>query len=141
MAPFLIFYLPRNSPKPDESVAHKLRNMDWLGIALIATVYTTYTTALTFGGGEWAWDSYRFIVMIVFFGISMVAFIVSQYFTLFTTQAYRLFPGHFLRSRSLILVFIATSASSCTLFIGAYYVSSPAVRRLLLVVAKVCTLM
>ncbi|KAJ9614200.1 hypothetical protein H2200_002336 [Cladophialophora chaetospira] len=122
MAPFLILYLPSHSPRPKENVTSKLRNMDWVGIVLIAAVYTTYTMALTFGGAQWAWDNYRFIVMIVFFGISLICFIMSQYFNILTTKEYQLFPGHFLRSRTLILIFIGTSACSCTLFIGAYYI-------------------
>ncbi len=153
MAPFLIFYLPTHSPRPKESVSSKLRNMDWIGIVLIAAVYTTYTMALTYGGAQWAWDNYRFIVMIVFFGVALIGFVISQYvsctasrqssrtrmdycpsfarkrtanedpqFTILTTKEYRLFPGHFLQSRSLLLLFIGTSACSCTLFIGAYYI-------------------
>src|ERR1700710_3113553 len=122
MAPFLIFYLPTHSPRPNDSVTSKLRNMDWLGIVLIAAVYTTYTMALTFGGAQWAWDNYRFIVMIVFFGLTLIGFVVTQYFTILTTKEYRLFPGQFLRSRSLILIFIGTSSCSCTLFLGAYYI-------------------
>jgi hypothetical protein len=124
MAPFLIFYLPSRSPKPNESVSSKLRHMDWLGIVLIAAVYTTYTLALTFGGAQWAWDNYRFILMAIFCGLTLLGFIITQYFTILTTQEHRLFPGQFLRSCSLILIFIATSASICTLFLGTYYVSS-----------------
>ncbi|KIW11951.1 hypothetical protein PV08_09224 [Exophiala spinifera] len=122
MAPFLVFYLPTNSPKPKETFASKIRNVDWVGMVLIAAVYSTYTMALTFGGAQWAWDDYRFIVMIVFFGIALIGFVVSQYFTVLTTKEHRLFPGHFLLRRSLILLFIGTSACSCTLFIGAYYI-------------------
>src|ERR1700761_3643576 len=123
MAPFLILYLPTHSPKPNESIGSKLRKMDWLGIVLIASVYVTYTLSLTFGGAQWAWDNYRFILMIIVFGVTLLIFIITQYFAILTTKERRVFPGQFLRSRSLILIFIATSAQMCTLFLGAYYVS------------------
>lgn len=122
MAPFLIFVLPTHSPQPNQSVTTKIRNMDWVGIILIAAVYTTYTMALTFGGAEWAWDNYRFIVMITFFGLTLLGFAFSQHFPVFTTKAYRVFPVQFLRSRTLLLIFMASSACSSTLFIGAYYI-------------------
>lgn len=122
MAPFLIFYLPTHSPRPAESVWYKLRHMDWLGIVLTAAVYTTYTLALTFGGAQWAWDDYRFIIMIVFTGVLLIGFVVSQYFAILTTPDRRVFPGQFLRSRSLILIFVATSAASTTIFISTYYI-------------------
>jgi hypothetical protein len=96
--------------------------MDWVGIVLIAAVYCTYAMALTFGGAQWAWDNYRFVVTIVFFGLTLLGFIASQYFTILTTKEYRLFPGHFLRHRTMILLFIGTSACSSTIFIGAYYI-------------------
>lgn len=122
MAPFLIFLLPTHSPQPTQNVTTKIRNMDWVGIILIAAVYTTYTMALTFGGAEWGWDNYRFIIMILFFGLTLLGFAFSQRFPIFTTKAYRLFPVQFLRSRTLVLVFMASSACSSTLFIGAYYI-------------------
>src|ERR1700749_558522 len=102
MAPFLIFYLPSHSPKPNESISSKLRTMDWLGFVLIAGGYVTYNLALTFGGAQWAWDNYRFILMAVICGLTLLSFILTQYFTILTTKEHRLFPGQFLRSRTLV---------------------------------------
>ena len=104
------------------SIINKLKVFDWVGSLLIAAVYITYTLALTFGGAQWAWGNYRFIVMIVFFGIILIGFITQQYFAIFTTKERRIFPGQFLRSRTLILIFFTTASTITTLFTGAYYI-------------------
>ncbi|OQU94038.1 hypothetical protein CLAIMM_00458 [Cladophialophora immunda] len=122
MAPAFIFLLPTHQPDPDKTLWDKLRHMDWLGIVLIAALYTTYTLALTFGGAQWAWDNYRFILTVTVCGMILVAFVATQYFAVFTTKEHRLFPGHFLRSRTLVLCFICMSTSVTCLFLGAYYI-------------------
>lgn len=96
--------------------------MDWLGILLIAATYTTYTLAFTFGGATWPWSDHRFIIMTVFFGVILLTFIITQYFAVLTTPQRRLFPVQFLRSRTLVLIFITTSAASCALFVATYYI-------------------
>ncbi|OAP63939.1 hypothetical protein AYL99_03166 [Fonsecaea erecta] len=122
MAPAFIFLLPTHQPAPDKKLWDKLRHMDWLGIILIASIYTTYTLALTFGGAQWAWDNYRFILTMTLCGIILVTFVVTQYFAVLTTKERRVFPGHFLRSRTLILSFVCTSTTVTCLFLGAYYI-------------------
>ncbi|KIX92173.1 uncharacterized protein Z520_12166 [Fonsecaea multimorphosa CBS 102226] len=122
MAPAFIFLLPTHQPAPDKKLWDKLRHMDWLGVVLIASIYTTYTLALTFGGAQWAWDNYRFILTITLCGLLLMAFVVTQYFAVLTTKENRLFPGHFLLSRTLVLCFISTSATVTVLFLGAYYI-------------------
>lgn len=122
MAPAFVFLLPAHQPRPHEKLWEKLCSIDWLGSVLIAAVYITYTLALTFGGTQWAWGNYRFILTIACHGALLVVFIVTQYFAVFTTKERRLFPGHFLRSRTLILCFICTATSVTSLFLGAYYI-------------------
>lgn len=122
MAPAMLFYIPRHQPKPNDSTLTKIRDMDWLGILLIAAVYITYTLALTFGGEQWAWSDGRFIAMITVFIVLLMTFVVTQYFAVFTTKERRIFPGQFLRRRSLVLLFFATSSTSTALFVGAYYI-------------------
>lgn len=122
MAPVLIFYLPTHSPKPQERVLDKLRYMDWLGAGLIAAVFITFTVSLTFGGARWSWGSYRFILTITFSGVAVIATVLTQHFAILTTEARRIFPARFLRSRTLMLIFFATSACNTGLFIGTYYI-------------------
>jgi MFS family permease len=121
-APSIIFWLPAYQPRKDIPFLTKLKNMDWLGIVLIASVYTTYVLAITFGGAQWAWSNYRFILMISFFGALLLTFILTQYFTVFTTKESRIFPAQFLQHRSLLLLYFGTSAAASTLFVGAYFI-------------------
>jgi hypothetical protein len=96
--------------------------MEWLGMLLIAAVYTTYVLALTFGGQQWAWSDGRFIAMITVCCAVLLTFILTQYFTLFTTKDRRIFLGQFLRHRSPVLQFFCMSSASTTLFVGAYHI-------------------
>lgn len=122
MAPVLLFYLPSHQPQPNRSLTSKLREMDWLGILLNAAIFASFTIAFTFGGAQWAWSDYRFIIMVVFFGVLLIAFITTQYFAVFTTTERRIFPAQFLRDRSLILLYIGTACSVTGLFVGAYFI-------------------
>ncbi|KAI0887885.1 MFS general substrate transporter [Annulohypoxylon maeteangense] len=56
--------------------------------------------------------------------IDFVGFILSagQYFALFTTPAQRLFPGHLLRNRTQVLLYVVTAAGTTTLFVVVYYI-------------------
>jgi MFS family permease len=122
MAPVMTLFIPRHQPRPKTSFLNKVREMDWLGILLIAAVYTTYVVALTFGGQQWPWSDGRFIAVITICGVLLLTFILTQYFTLFTTKDRRIFPGQFLRRKSLMLQFFSMSSACTTLFIGAYYI-------------------
>ena len=122
MAPAFVLLLPKHQPQPDQDLMWKLRRMDWLGIALIAGVYTTFTLAFNFGGSVWLWHDYRFILTVAVFGAILAGFVVTQTFSITTTPDRRVFPGHFLKSRTMVLVFVTTSALNCALFIGTYYI-------------------
>ena len=116
------FWLPSYPVRADRTTFAKIRSMDWLGTALITGIYTTFILAFTFAGSQWSCDSYRFAIIMAFFGICVVAFIVTQYFAVLTTKEQRLFPGQFLRSRTLILIFCTTSATITSMLVGIYYI-------------------
>ena len=122
MAPMMLVYLPNHQPQPDRSFMSKIREMDWLGVTLNAAIFATFTLATTFGGAQWTWSDYRFIVITIFFGIILIAFIITQYFAVFTTKERRVFPAHFLRHRSLILLYVGTACSVTGLFVGTYFI-------------------
>lgn len=121
-APGIIVWLPSHQPRKELSFLDKLKQMDWLGVVLIAAVYTTYVLAITFGGAQWAWSNYRFITMICFFGALVVTFILTQYSAVLTTKERRIFPAQFLRHRSMLLLYVATSSAATTVFVGAYFI-------------------
>jgi MFS family permease len=73
-------------------------------------------------GGQWPWNDGRTIGTIIAFVLTLVAFAVQQTFSIFTTKENRAFPIHLLRSRSQVLLFIATSANITTMFVVIYFV-------------------
>ena len=99
-----------------------MEHLDWLGTVLNAAIYVTFVMIFTFGGAIWPWTAGRIITLYVVFGLVLVAFIVTQYYSILTTREDRLFPGHILRSRSLIILFICTACLGASLYVAIYYI-------------------
>jgi hypothetical protein len=76
---------------------------------------------VTFGGSTFAWDSGASIALWVVFGVFLIAFIVQQYFQIFTTNEHRIFPVHFLKSRTLVLLYVATAGAAAAQATTLYY--------------------
>ncbi|OCK81863.1 MFS general substrate transporter [Lepidopterella palustris CBS 459.81] len=121
-SPAYLFVLKSYNPQPNKTFSEKVKHIDWLGVVLNAAVYVTFVMVFTFGGASWRWSDGRTIAVFVVFGVVTIAFVVTQYFSLFTTPTDRLFPGDFLRSRSLILVYICQACEAAALFIPIYYI-------------------
>lgn len=94
--------------------------LDWTGIVLNAAVFCLSITALTFSGSSYAWNSSTSIGLWTATGVALVAFILQQYFSLFTHD--RIFPGHFFKSRDMILLAITTSCAAIANSATLYYV-------------------
>lgn len=65
--------------------------------------------AIDFGGVEWPWNDGREIALFVVSGILFITFGIQQSFFLLCNETNRLFPVHFLKRRSLLLLFILNS--------------------------------
>lgn len=122
MTPIYLFFLPSLPRQSNLAFTQKLRNLDWLGIVLSIGMYVSFVLTLTFAGGSWAWNEVRIIVLFVVFGVIFISFCITQYFSVLTTKEARLFPGEFLRSRSLVLLYILMSCGGASLFVAVYYI-------------------
>lgn len=118
--PILLYMSPTNQPAPEMTLRQKLRAIDWLGSVLFAGVLASYVVALTFGGSIWPWSDGRFIATITTCGVLLLAFVATQYFSVLCKT--RIFPAHFLRSRTMVLLFIGTATSATAMVIGAYFI-------------------
>jgi MFS family permease len=118
----VLFFLDSFNPQPDIKFVKKLEHLDWVGVVLNAGMYVAFVMPFTFAGAEWAWSDGRTIGLIVVFGVIFIFFAFQQTFALFTTVERRLFPVDFLRSRDLVLQYIATSTGSTVLFVVIYYI-------------------
>lgn len=100
----------------------KLRSFDVVGAVLWAGFINAFTLVTTFAGTQWPWDDGRTIATWIVFGVLLVLFIIQQRYTIFTTRDNRVFPGHLLSSRSQILLYMGTAATTTNLFVPAYYI-------------------
>jgi len=121
-APIYLFYLPSIDPAPGRSFRDRAASLDYLGFALSAGVWVFFAMAFIFAGGQWAWDDGRTIAFVVIFAVLFAAYVLQQYFCIFTTPDSRCFPGHLLRSRTQILLYVTTSSANAAMFFTTFYI-------------------
>ena len=78
--------------------------------------------AVSFGGNVYAWDSARIIGLFVCSGILFILFGIQQTLAILTTEARRIFPVHFVKSKIMLVLFAETSAASTACFIPIYFI-------------------
>lgn len=122
LTPIYVFVTPSYDPRPDLTVKEKLRTIDWLGAFLIAAVLVLMITTTALAGATVAWDSSTSIALWTMFGVVLLAFGVQQSFAIFTTPDKRIFPIHFLKSRTMVLLFIATACAAIANAVTVYYI-------------------
>lgn len=116
-----LFLLPSIQTQPRLGLLHKLRSLDWLGTVLSVGIYATFALVFTFGGAVWPWDDGRMVALYTVLGVTTAAFGAQQYWALFTDQRNRVFPCHFLRDRTLLLLFVCSACLGGGLFVTIYY--------------------
>ncbi|RHZ44112.1 uncharacterized protein CDV56_101539 [Aspergillus thermomutatus] len=121
-APVYLFLVPGFQPDPSRTYFQKLVAMDWLGTVLYTAIYATWIIALTFGGVIWPWGDGRTIAVFVVFGVTLIAFSLTQYFCIFTNEEMRIFPGELLKRRTTVLLHILTASCGAALFVPLYYI-------------------
>ena len=104
------------------SIFEKLKSLDWVGTFLNAGVFVIFMVVLSFSGSLWSWNSPRSIALWVTWGLFMAAFIIQQAFSILTTEERRIFPVHFLRSRTMVLLYVATGCAAAPVAVMIYYV-------------------
>lgn len=120
--PLYIWYLPSFRPRPNETMAGRLRQFDTVGAILSIGAITSIIMAINFGGTVFAWASAQTITLFVVAGVLFVLFGIQQGMPLFTDISNRVFPAHFLRNYNAVLLYTITSASNAIGFIPIYYI-------------------
>ncbi|KAL7914186.1 major facilitator superfamily domain-containing protein [Trichoderma velutinum] len=121
-APIYLTFLPSLHPTKDQALLKKIGNLDFVGFILSAAMWVTFAIAMTLAGNQWAWSSARTIVVWAMFGVFLVAYILQQWFCVCTTARDRSFPIHLLKSRTQLLLCIATAANAAVAFCMIYFV-------------------
>lgn len=122
MTPIYLFLLPSVPRQPGIHFMQKMKGLDWLGTLLSAGLYVSFTMAFSIGGTIWSWHDGRVIALIVVFGILLIAFGVTQYYSVSTNRKDRLFPCEFLGSPQLILLYVCMACGGAALFVSIYYI-------------------
>jgi hypothetical protein len=78
--------------------------------------------AVTFAGSTYAWNSGPNIALWVVFAVTLIAYIVQQAFAIFTTRDRQIFPIHYLKSRTMLLLYISTGACAAANAVTLYYI-------------------
>ncbi|AEO62440.1 uncharacterized protein THITE_2037905 [Thermothielavioides terrestris NRRL 8126] len=121
-APIYLFCLPSIDPAPGKSLRERAAALDYLGFVLSAATWVFFAVGFVFAGGRWAWDDGRSITFVVLFGVLLASYTLQQYFCIFTTPDTRSFPGHLLRSRTQVLLYITTSCANAAMFFTTFYI-------------------
>ncbi len=122
VAPIYILLIPSIDPRPGVAMRARFRELDYVGAVLIMGAFISGTMAISFGGVLYEWNSGRIIGLFVCSGVLFIMFGVQQTFTLLTTLERRVFPVHFLRRRSMLLLFALAACAITTLFVPLYFV-------------------
>jgi hypothetical protein len=121
-SPIYIFVFPRYNPRPDQTTGKKLAEVDWVGAVLNGAVLVLFLIAVTFAGSTFAWNSGSNIALWVVFAVTLIAYITQQAFAIFTTRERQIFPVHFLKSRTMVLLYISTGAAAAANAVTLYYI-------------------
>ncbi|KAL5360439.1 major facilitator superfamily domain-containing protein [Aspergillus floccosus] len=121
-APAFVFCLPAIDPMPGTPLRKRLGYIDFAGFVLGGGMWVSFLMAFTMAGAQWPWKDGRTIAIFVVFGVVLMAYILQQYFAILTTHSRRAFPGHLLRSRTQVLLYIVTAAGTTALFVVVYYI-------------------
>ena len=120
--PTYLFSLPSIQPRPGMSTLKKVYQIDILGTVLLASMFALFIIPLTLAEGSWAWSDASTTVCLVFCVVLTAVFIGQQRFSILTTWEQRIFPVELLRSKTVVLLFVSTAATSTMLFIPVYYI-------------------
>jgi MFS family permease len=121
-SPVYFFIMPSRNPRPDLTLVQKLAEIDWVGAILNGALFVLFMIACTFGGSTYAWNSGSSIALWVVFGVCLISYILQQYLALFTTAERRIFPVHFIKSRTMLLLYIGTAGAAAANAVTLYYV-------------------
>lgn len=121
LTPIYLFLLPPLHPVKGIPIRTRLLRLDFVGFILGAAVWATFALALTMAGGQWPWNDGRTIAMFAVFGVLVIGYALQQRFCILTTPETRSFPIKLLFTRTHLLLYVAMSANSATMFVFLYF--------------------
>lgn len=118
----VLLLIPNKDPRPDLKFIDKAREMDPAGGLLAIGAFLSGIMAISFGGIIYPWNSGQIIGLFVCSGVLFIILGIQQAFAIFTTTSRRIFPTELLRSRTMLILFVAMAAVTTATFIPIYFV-------------------
>lgn len=119
-APVYLFMLPNKDPRRGTSLANRAHELDYIGTVLLVGAFCSGVMAVSFGGVMYPWNSGKIIGLFCCSGVLFILFGVQQAYAIFTTPARRIFPVEFMKSRTILILFVMTAAGGTCLFLPIY---------------------
>ncbi|EME84699.1 uncharacterized protein MYCFIDRAFT_152920 [Pseudocercospora fijiensis CIRAD86] len=100
---------------PGLTLRQQLAQLDLLGELFLLPCIICLLIALQWGGATYAWSNWRIIVLFVFFGVALVAFVIQQCLM----QSVATIPGRIAKNRSILagMWFVICLASTMMVFV------------------------
>jgi MFS family permease len=121
-APAWLFLVPNKDPRPGTPLGNRLAEIDYAGMTLQAGVLTALLLAINLGGITLPWASGRIIALFVVSGVLLVALCFQQVWHILTTEARRIVPVQFFRSRMVLILFCCMAANGAVTFVPTYMI-------------------
>lgn len=121
-APAWLFLLPSKDPRPGVPFGQRFKELDYAGIILLVGGLVSLIMAINFGGVTYDWSSGQIIGLFVCAGALFILLSIQQSQLLLVALPRRLIPVQFFRVRTVIILFVCTSASAAGVFVPIFFV-------------------
>lgn len=119
-APVYIFLVPSIDPQSSSTIKDRFKNIDWVGMILLAGASTALIMGICFGGVVYQWNSARTIALFVVALVCFLAFGVQQGMSLLTKNP--IFPIEMMKNVSVIAIFVNETCSATACFLPIYFI-------------------
>ena len=120
-APVYLFLLPTLNPRPGQTIKERAIEIDYFGIVLLCGLIVSIVMAISFGGVEYAWNSGQVIALFVVAFVLLWLFLAQQVFAIRTTVERRVFPMHFFKSSTMVVLFLEVACAATCVFVPVYF--------------------
>lgn len=88
---------------------------------LLVGLIISITMAICFGGVLFAWNSSRIIALFVLAFVLLWVFLAQQHWAIGTSPERRMFPMHFLKSSTMLVLFVELACCATNVFVPVYF--------------------
>jgi hypothetical protein len=93
-----------------------------VGALLSGGAITTIVMAISFGGSVYAWNDGQTIGLFATTCVLWIAFVLQQWFAIFTTREHRLFPTSLLKSWEMNILFAQMASAQVVVTVPIYFI-------------------